>query len=287
MGKSRAGVPRVALPMRYSGAMFHHVMRALPGRLLFADPVEAHALWVRVVAATPGVTALCLMPNHVHVLHRRDLHVELGHALSGFVRWRHARRGTGGRWLAASPRPDRVEDSNQKILRQIRYIHLNPCRARLVSDPVAWPLSTHLDALGLAHRPAIPRVSDPHAFHAYVSGDPSVRVGGSDLPVAPGAPLSLGQVLVGISAATRMPAEQLLSARSAERSLVIAVARGWTSATNGEIASTFGISRSTVQRTPACRDARLAALCADDRVRGWERGVSSTRRRPRHSRWHG
>ena len=252
--------------------MFHHVARARPGCVLFDDAVEARALWVRITARTAGLTALCLMPNHVHLLHRRDVKIELGRALSAFVRWRNARRGERGSLVEPSPDSEPIE-GRTKIRRQVRYIPLNPSRARLVRDPLAWPFSTHLDAVGLALTPVRAAEPDRHGFHRYVSADPTVHVRGTDLPCPPAGLCELDDVIDAVTAAARRPLFELVGSRGSERTRLIACARGLTAASPEEIAARLGVGRSTVYRTRPMADARVAALAADGRIRCWEGAV--------------
>jgi REP element-mobilizing transposase RayT len=166
-----------------SGAMYHHTARMLP-KFSLRDHEDASALWTAVTSAFPELIALCLMPNHVHLLLKhKDEARRLPRALSGWARWRNHRLGTEGGWWQKLVTPERVSDAD-KISRMIRYIHLNPCRANLVTDPLAWPWSTHRDRCGLAAPSVVARDRHPVRFHRYVSSDPSVCVDGSDLPRA-------------------------------------------------------------------------------------------------------
>jgi len=83
----------------------------------------------------------------------------------------------------ASPPPPEAIPDEKHLRRTIRYVHLNPDRSHLVGDPLSWPWSTHRDATGLAMFPVIERDAFPARFHAYVSGDPTVNVDGTELPV--------------------------------------------------------------------------------------------------------
>lgn len=161
--------------------MLHHLAFSLERRPLFNTWEEGVELWTRAAAAAPGLAALVVMPDHLHLLHPTDVHLPLGQALSGWVRWRHARRGETGAVFAPSPPPQRV-DGPKHIARMIRYIALNPCRSRLVFDPLAWPLSSYRDAVGLSLAPVCAPRRDPRAFHAWVSSDPSCLVDGTPWP---------------------------------------------------------------------------------------------------------
>lgn len=183
----------------------HLTVRALPGTLLFHDWTEALELWRRLRAAFPDTKAMCLMPNHPHVVAEADgAPQRLSGVMSGYARWRGARREQDARCWSRQTPVEPIPDP-QHLRRTIRYVLLNPCRAQLVNDPLAWPLSTHRDHVGLGD-PAL-AVRDPEAFHAYVSGDPSVSVTGTPLPE-----LQLGASLPALEAAVgavlrRTPAE--------------------------------------------------------------------------------
>ena len=100
-----------------------------------------------------GITilALCLMPNHFHLL----LRIEEGGDLSEFMkcvshtfsrRMNRALRRTGtifeGRFFASHV------DSDSYLVAAIRYIHLNPVKAGLASYPTEWEFSDVREALG-------------------------------------------------------------------------------------------------------------------------------------------
>lgn len=53
-------------------------------------------------------------------------------------------------------------------------MHPNPCRARLVADPLAWPFSTHRDAVGLAVDPVVPRAG-PDELPAQIAREIGVH----------------------------------------------------------------------------------------------------------------
>ena len=245
--------------------MHHLVAHTVPGRCLFSTWGEGRALWDRVTTKLPGARAICLMPDHVHVVHERDVKRELGRALSGHAQWLNARHGTSGPLLRRSPDPHPII-GEKKLRRQIRYVHLNPCRAGLVADPISWPFSTHLDAVGLAADPVLQRHPNPARFHAYVSADPTVHVSGSELPVAPGHLVDLPSVLRAVSLSTRTPAVDVLGRRGPARTLFLGCARALTARNATEIARFSGVAVSTAWRVEPVQDRAIAALCADPRT---------------------
>jgi hypothetical protein len=267
--------------------MHHFVARALAGTLLFREHVEARALWIRIVHAAPGLVALVLMPNHFHLQHPRDVRDALRGAMGGFAQWRNERRGERGRVWSRMPDPAPLVDS-QKRRRTERYIHLNPCRAGIVQDPLAWVWSTHRDAVGLALDPVRPRVRDPGGYHRWVSSDPHTRVDGTELPITSAVALAGRQGLTSLAAAvsevTRTPAEHL-HRRGPARSLLLRCARSFCQASTAEIAEYCGVGLRAVQKVDASEEdaLRLVARVAGDsrfpgvrsgdlrRLAGWRR----------------
>jgi len=233
----------------------HHAVRTHPDRLAFTTHTEAQTLWRTILREVPDPMALCLMPDHLHLLHARDVHAALGVALRSYARWRHTRLGvTGSLWRRPGP-PDAVQGQT-KLRRSERYVHLNPCRAGLASDPLAWPWSTHRDRVGLALPAARARVTNPHRYHHYVSADPTVHVHGTDLPIGADQ-ADLEAVVAAVSSLTRTPME-VLDRRGSPRQLLVRSLRLFTPLPCVDIARQLGLHRRSVERvaaghTPATR----------------------------------
>lgn len=260
----------------------HFAVRTRPRLLAFRTHTSARVLWDALLTEVPDPLALCLMPDHVHLLHTHDVSRGLGLALRTHARWRNRQLGrTGSLWQRVGP-PEPVRGET-KLRRTERYIHLNPCRAGLVADPLAWAWSTHRDRVGLAVPGARPPVPDPHAYHHYLSADPSVDQGGTLLPTGTDqAPAEA--VFAAVSELTRTPWEGL-RVRGTPRRLVVSGLRLFTDLSVGEMAVAAGLNRSTVQRTPAqwtpatrvvsrvLGDPRFPGLSPGEltRLRGWER----------------
>ncbi|MCK6505946.1 hypothetical protein L6R53_21595 [Myxococcota bacterium] len=88
------------------------------------------------------------MPDHVHVVVGADAKGALIEAARAFARARAWRGHRGPLWEEVPPAEPLVDRDKQR--RTVRSVHLNPCRARLVDCPLAWPLSSYRDLLGLA-----------------------------------------------------------------------------------------------------------------------------------------
>ena len=183
--------------------MRHLTAHAVPGTLLFHTWQEARDLWLRLVALGPP-HALVLMPDHVHLVAEGVDPTRWHAALSGYALWRHHQRGrAGGRVWAPSP-PQREVPDRLHLERTTRYVLLNPCRGRLCTDPLAWPFSTHRDAVGLAVPGVRAATRYPERFHRYVSADPTVNVSGTPLPGG-NAHADPASVVAAVSALVRQP----------------------------------------------------------------------------------
>jgi putative transposase len=252
--------------------MLHQVARTQNRWPLFHTWEEAAQLWALLGRVAPDLVAACLMPDHVHVLGPRDVRLALASALSGYTRRRNCRDATTGGRMERLP-PPTVVSGGQKIRRNIRYIHLNPCRARLVTDPLSWPFSTHRDAVGLAARPLRRVHPDPARFHRYVSSDPTVGVAGTDLPL-PGEQLGLEDLVAAVSERHRVPLCQL-RVRGAARTDLVAAARALELDTR-DIAQRTGMKPDSVRRVPPAGTTALEPLlriAGDQRFPGLASGV--------------
>jgi hypothetical protein len=160
-------------------------------------PLSAHAvarwLWQRFRRAFPDALGAVIMPDHLHLIASSD-EPHAARAALALIVGNLARSGLMERRLSwAVPSPQAIAD-RQKLLRQLRYVALNPVRAQLVADPLSWPWSTHRDVLGAIADPWVraadlaPLVAPPawrHDFaaryHHYVSADPTCNLEGTEL----------------------------------------------------------------------------------------------------------
>ncbi|MCC7441279.1 MAG: hypothetical protein IT285_06590 [Bdellovibrionales bacterium] len=243
---------------------FHHlVARAVVGREPFVSRDLCLEAWRRLRLTFPDSAACILMPNHLHLLTEGDPHAltrTLGRTLGALVR----RNGVARDVWETVPEPRAIPNAAH-LLRQIRYVHLNPCRARLTGDPLAWEWSTHRDWIGAVLNPwpdarrwcGVLKWNPgeaPERLHRYVSADPSVSVSGSRFPVVQGSgsrDFGLAQVAEAVRLAARSPGGGH-RARGLPRRWFIDAARELTLHCDAEIARFAGAHRSQLSRA-ACR----------------------------------
>lgn len=137
--------PRLFAP----GLLYHVIARGNQRQRTFLTDLDYRAYLVRLAAYRKryGVSlyAYCLMPNHVHLLVQTS-EPPLSKFMQGLQqsytqRFNRVHGKVGhlfqGRYRAI------VCDRDEYLATLIRYIHLNPVRARLVERPEAYPYSGH------------------------------------------------------------------------------------------------------------------------------------------------
>lgn len=142
-----------------TGGLYHVMLRGNGGQPIFVDDADRSSLCDLIADGVDRfghrILAYCLMGNHLH------LAVEVGEVpLSRIIQnlafrhtrafnWRVKRSGHlfQGRYRAL------LVDRDSYLLELVRYIHTNPVRGGLVSDPGAWVWSGHRAYLGKATTP--------------------------------------------------------------------------------------------------------------------------------------
>ena len=242
----------------------HVVARSTPGTLLFHTWREARALWDRLIADTPGLKSLVLMPDHLHLICDAYDRARIGRAFGSYARWRNHRRGASGPVFAPHPLPTTVAD-RLHLRRTIRYLHLNPVRKCLVECPLEWVFSTHRDMVGLTLDPVVRRVSDAPTFHAAVVTDRELPGPLTELPYGVVGAWPGATELMGVAAGLwrRGPIEGVRDLPLRRR--MGAVLRGTCGPSDSAIAVALGCDRSTIHRARPDRDgARLLLRVAGD-----------------------
>lgn len=114
---------------------------------------------------------VCVMPNHYHlaVMNRQPNLPEAMQQLNGeYALWWNARHGRVGHVFQGRYK-DQIVQHDAYLLNLVRYIALNPVRARLVDSPEQWPWSSFAGTAGLAPTGAF--VCSEPVLAAFGEGD--------------------------------------------------------------------------------------------------------------------
>jgi REP element-mobilizing transposase RayT len=143
---------RIHLP----GGFYHVTLRGNHQQAIFLADGH-HDLLDRIVAEAAAsedarIHAYCWMTNHIHLLTQvsgRPLGRLMLRIASRYARTVQSHMATTGHLFERRYHASLV-DADRYLLAIVRYIHLNPVEAGLVSDPAAWRWSSHRAYLGQA-----------------------------------------------------------------------------------------------------------------------------------------
>ncbi len=201
----------------------HWVFRANTPLLPFNDFETARRTWISLTDAFPQMVAAVLMPNHGHLILPKHTSQEIEDEKRTLLKiygilGQISKENKGIAYWQTIPAPAFIPDSFH-LKRQVRYVALNPCRKKLVRDPLEWYWSTYRELFGatawgnmtaekLAQSLGEKQSGFLDRFHAYVSGDPSVSISGTPLPILDSPQIytykSIDEILAAASAALRI-----------------------------------------------------------------------------------
>jgi len=166
--------PRVHVP----GGLYHVILRGNGGQKIFYDNEDYARLYLLLQEGTARFTyqvhAFCCMSNHIHLaiqIGDMPLSKIIQNLSFRYTRWINRRKGRIGHLFQGRYKAILVEQESY-LLELVRYIHLNPVRARLVKKPGDFQWSGHRAYLGqeslpwlctdwvlgqFGNRPAIPQ----------------------------------------------------------------------------------------------------------------------------------
>ncbi|MBE7940011.1 MULTISPECIES: transposase [Ramlibacter] len=169
-----ARLPRLTLP----GQAHHILQRGNNGQAVFVDAEDHEHLLALLQEQSRkhgvAIHAYVLMDHHFHLLATPgtaegvpQMMQAVGRAYVRGFNLRHGRSGTlwEGRYRCTLVQPERY------LLACMAYIELNPVRAGLVTDPAAYPWSSHAHHLGLR----TDRLVVPHALYWALGNTPFAR----------------------------------------------------------------------------------------------------------------
>ncbi len=142
--------PRLHVP----GGCYHVILRGNHLEPLFGSRQDRQVLngIVSDVLDRFGsrIHAFCWMSNHLHALIQisdQPLGKIMQRIAMRYSRYRHKRLNTTGHLFERRYRAKLI-DVDEYFLTLLRYIHLNPVKARIVSNPADFPWSSHRAYLG-------------------------------------------------------------------------------------------------------------------------------------------
>lgn len=122
------------------GALHHIIVRGIGRRKIFDDDTDRHAFIERLETVVSASDTLCLawalIPNHFHLLLRtgtRPIATVMRRLLTGYAMHYNRRHRRSGHLFQNRYKSILCQDEPY-FLELVRYIHLNPLRAKLVSD---------------------------------------------------------------------------------------------------------------------------------------------------------
>lgn len=125
---------------RSETGIYHVILKGLDGRSLFYDGEDRDVFMDKLRRAREigglELYAYCLMDNHVHLLIKEgeELGVSMKRLTVGYVQFHNKKYGRTGHLFLNRYHSEVVEDDHY-LLAVTRYIHRNPVKAYLVSDP--------------------------------------------------------------------------------------------------------------------------------------------------------
>ena len=142
--------PRVHCP----GVLYHVISRGNQRQDIFLDDKDLEAflsyLFEYKTRYSFHLYAYCLMKNHFHLLlgvEEAPLGKVMQSLLFRYTRYFNKRYGKVGHLFQGRYRAI-LCDKDAYLLELVRYVHLNPIRAKVVTDPERYPWTSHLSYLG-------------------------------------------------------------------------------------------------------------------------------------------
>lgn len=169
-----ARLPRLTLP----GYPHHIIQRGNNRQVIFADRQDFETMLALLTENAQrfgvAVHAYVLMDNHFHLLATPSTAEALPLMMQAvgrsYVRYFNNRHGRSGTLWEGRYRSTLIE-TERYLLACMVYLDLNPVRAGIVAQPLAWPWSSHAHHLGQRSD----RLVTPHALYWALGNTPFAR----------------------------------------------------------------------------------------------------------------
>jgi putative transposase len=174
-----SGMDASLTSLHVPNGFYHAVLRGNHREALFdaaADRLALNDIVADVINRFGArVHAFCWMSNHLHTLLQiadRPLGEIMQPIAMRYARHRHKILRTTGHLFERRYRAELV-DTDAYFLELLRYIHLNPVAAGIVTDPALYPWSSHKLYLGIE---ALPWVTTEFGLSLFAADDQHSRL---------------------------------------------------------------------------------------------------------------
>ena len=140
--------------LHYPGAVYHAMLRGNGGQRIFADDEDRYRFYLFLQEATARfghrIHAFCLMDNHVHLaiqVGEKPLSRIMQNLGFRYTQWMNSRQKKVGHLFQGRYKAILV-DADSYLVELVRYIHLNPVRAKIVKAPDNYLWSGHRAYMG-------------------------------------------------------------------------------------------------------------------------------------------
>jgi len=140
--------------LHYTGALYHVMVRGNAGQNIYADDEDRYRLYLFLQEGVEKfghrIHAFCLMNNHVHLAIQvgvKPLSRIMQTLCFRYTQWVNSRQKRIGHLFQGRYKAI-VVDADAYLAELVRYIHLNPVRAKIVKNPEDYPWSGHRAYMG-------------------------------------------------------------------------------------------------------------------------------------------
>jgi putative transposase len=140
--------------LHYVGALYHVMARGNGGQAIFTDDEDRCRFYLLLQEGGEKfghrIHAFCLMKNHVHLAIQvgdKPLSRIMQHLCFRYTQWVNSRQKRVGHLFQGRYKAILV-DADSYLVELVRYIHLNPVRAKIVKDPEKYLWSGHRAYMG-------------------------------------------------------------------------------------------------------------------------------------------
>jgi len=145
--------------LHYIGAVYHVMVRGNSGQNIFTDEEDRYRFYLFLQEGVEKfghrIHAFCLMNNHVHLAIQvgdKPLSRIMQTLCFRYTQWVNSRQKRVGHLFQGRYKAI-VVDADAYLAELVRYIHLNPVRAKIVKIPEDYPWSGHRAYMGQEQLP--------------------------------------------------------------------------------------------------------------------------------------